>query len=56
LGVPAADVMWDASGTDNRVNEDNASYFPPMMPGNGWPSLLRHAYENVLNFLVEQLL
>jgi cytochrome c peroxidase len=56
LGVPAADVMWDASGTDNRFNEESASYFPPMMPGNGWPALLRHAYENILNFLVEKLL
>ncbi|MCA9926144.1 MAG: right-handed parallel beta-helix repeat-containing protein, partial [Anaerolineales bacterium] len=30
LGVPAADIMWDASGSNNRFNEDSASYFPPL--------------------------
>ncbi len=56
LGVGAADIMWDAAGTDNRFNEADASYFPPLLPGDGWPTLLRHAYENILNYLVENLL
>ena len=56
LGVPAADVMWDGSGRENRFNESGASYFPPMLPGEGWPGFLRRAYGNLLNFLVSQLL
>ena len=56
LGVEAADIMWDASGTNNRFNEADASYFPPLLPSNNWPTLLRHAYENILNYLVENLL
>lgn len=56
LGIPAADVMWDGSGHDNRFNEEGASYFPPLLPGDGWPGLLQRGYENILNFLVSQLL
>ncbi|MCA9973734.1 MAG: right-handed parallel beta-helix repeat-containing protein [Anaerolineales bacterium] len=56
LGIPAADVMWDGSGTDNRFNEEGASYFPNVLPGEGWPGFLRRAYGNVLTFLVGQLL
>lgn len=56
LGVPAADVMWDASGSGNLFDEDNASYFPPMLPGSRWPGLFRRSYENILSFLVTQLL
>lgn len=56
LGVPAADIMWDASGSNNRFNEPDASYFPPVLPSDGWPSLFRRSYENILNFLVSQLL
>lgn len=56
LGVPAADIMWDASGSGNTFNEDGASYFPPLLPGDGWPGFVQRAYNNILNFLVQQLL
>lgn len=56
LGIPAADVMWDGSGAGNTFNEESASYFPPLLPGNGWPGLLQRAYGNILSFLVGQLL
>lgn len=56
LGIPAADVMWDGSGTNNRFDEDSASYFPTLLPGSSWPGFLRRAYGNILTFLVDQLL
>jgi cytochrome c peroxidase len=56
LGIPAADIMWDGTGIDNRFNEDGASYFPPILPGDGWPTFFRRGYGNILNFLVSQLL
>lgn len=56
LGVPAADIMWDASGSGNTFNESGASYFPPLLPGQGWPAFVQRAYTNILNFLVQQLL
>ena len=55
LGIPAADVMWDGSGTENRFNETSASFFPNLLPGEGWPAFLRRAYGNALSFLVKQL-
>lgn len=56
LGIPTADVLWDGTGMNNRFNEDGASYFPPLLPGNGWPNFVRRGYGNILNFLVGQLL
>ncbi|MCP4415164.1 MAG: hypothetical protein GY805_00985, partial [Chloroflexi bacterium] len=56
LGVPGADVLWDASGGGNRFNEDNATFFPPLMPGDGWPGFAQKAYGNLLNYLVEQMM
>lgn len=56
LGVPAADIMWDASGSGNTFNESGASYFPPLLPGQGWPAFVQRAYTNILDFLVQQLL
>ena len=56
LGVPAADIMWDASGSGNMFDDPEASYFPPVLPSSKWPSLVRRSYENILSFLVNQLL
>lgn len=56
LGVPAADVMWDTTGSNNTFDEDGASYFPPALPSERWPGFVRRAYGNVLGFLVSQLL
>lgn len=56
LGVPAADVMWDTTGSNNTFDENGASYFPPALPSSRWPSFVQRAYGNVLSFLVNQLL
>ena len=52
LGVPVGDILWDGSGRDNRFDEQDASSFPPLLPGNGWPAFVRQAYGNVLNFVI----
>ena len=56
LGIPTADILWDGTGMNNRFNEAGASYFPPLVPGDGWPNFVRRGYGNILNFLVSQLL
>lgn len=56
LGVPAADVMWDTTGSNNTFDENGASYFPPALPSSRWPGFVRRAYGNILGFLVNQLL
>ena len=52
LGIPVGDILWDGSGRDNRFDEQDASSFPPLLPGNGWPAFARQAYGNVLNFVI----
>lgn len=52
LGIPVGDILWDGSGRDNRFDEQDASSFPPLLPGNGWPAFVRQAYGNVLNFVI----
>ena len=56
LGIPTADILWDGTGMNNRFNEESASYFPPLVPGDGWPNFVRRGYGNILNFLISQLL
>ena len=53
LGVPAADVMWDTTGSGNTFDEVGASYFPPALPGSSWPGLVRRSYENILGLFGE---
>ncbi|MCB8976162.1 MAG: hypothetical protein H6657_01905 [Ardenticatenaceae bacterium] len=55
LGIPTADILWDGTGMDNRFNEESATSFPPLIPGDGWPSFARRGYTNILGFLVDQL-
>jgi cytochrome c peroxidase len=52
LGIPVGDVLWDGSGVGNRFNESGISSFPPLLPGNGWPTFVQRAYGNILNFLI----
>jgi parallel beta-helix repeat protein len=52
LGIPAGDILWDGSGNNNRFNEENASSFPPLLPGNDWPRFVRRGYVNLLNGLI----
>lgn len=56
LGVPAADLMWDVTGSGNLFDEADASYFPPGLSGENRPAFLRRAYENILSFLVNNVL
>ncbi|RMH00366.1 MAG: hypothetical protein D6706_04010 [Chloroflexi bacterium] len=52
LGIPVGDILWDGSGNNNRFNEENATSFPPLLPGDGWPGFVRRGYGNILNFLI----
>lgn len=54
-GLPGADLLWDGSGWDNRWSEARASRFPPLLPGEDWPSPLRRAYWRLIG-LARQLL
>lgn len=56
LGVPGADILWDGSAWSNRFDQPGASFFPPLLPGSGWPEWVRKAYWQVLNFAVAQLM
>ncbi len=51
LGVPSGDLLWDTTGIDNRFDEQGASSFPPLLPGDGWPAFARNAYGNILGLL-----
>jgi parallel beta-helix repeat protein len=55
LGVPSGDILWDTTGANNRFDETNASSFPPVLPGNGWPVFLRNAYSSILGQLTAVL-
>lgn len=55
LGVPSGDILWDTTGANNRFDETSASSFPPVLPGDGWPALLRNAYSNILGQLTALL-
>ena len=48
-GFIGADLLWSTTGTGNRWDEANATRFPPMLPGSGWPGFLQRAYQRVLN-------
>lgn len=52
LGIPVGDILWDASGNNNRFDEIGASSFPPLLPSDGWPSIVRRSYENLLRFVI----
>lgn len=54
MGIPGADIIWDASGAGHRFDQPGASAFPPLLPGSGWPEFLRRAYGNILNVVVER--
>lgn len=50
-GLPGADVLWDARGYGNRVDEDGISTFPPLLPGEDWPEFLERPLFQIWNFL-----
>lgn len=52
LGIPTGDILWDATGAGNTFNEPDAEgVFPPLLPGDGWPTFLQKAWWQTLNFL-----
>jgi cytochrome c peroxidase len=55
LGIPGADVIWDGLGLNNRFDEPEASTFPPVLPGRGWPDWAYRAYYTILNLAIEQM-
>ena len=56
LGISGADIIWDGSGANNTFDQPGASSFPPILPKSSWPTFLHRAYDNILNFAVEQLM
>ena len=52
MGIPVGDILWDGSGQGNRFNEENATSFPPLLPGNGWPGFVQRGYGNLLNWVI----
>ncbi|MEZ4767722.1 MAG: parallel beta-helix domain-containing protein [Caldilineales bacterium] len=56
LGIPGADIIWDGSGANNTFDQPGASAFPPLLPGSNWPAFLHRAYDNILNFAIQNLM
>lgn len=53
LGIPGADILWDVSGWDVRIDEvESVSLFPPVAPSSAWPDLLYNLYWRALNVLI----
>lgn len=55
LGLYGADVLWDASNWSPRFDDQIEGAFPPALPATGWPVLLRRAYWQLLNFVINTL-
>lgn len=53
LGIPTGDILWDVSGGGNTFNEPDAKgNFPPLLPGDGWPTPVQKVYWQTLHFLI----
>lgn len=52
MGIPGADILWDVSGWDVRIDEENASLFPPLVPESSWPDWLYNIYWQLLNLVI----
>ena len=55
LGLYGADVLWDASSWSPRFDDSVAGAFPPALPATRWPAVLRRAYWQLLNFVINTL-
>ena len=55
LGLYGADVLWDASNWSPRFDDEIKGAFPPALPATGWPVVLRRAYWQLLNFVINTL-
>lgn len=52
MGIPGADVLWDVSGANVRIDEDEIAFFPPLVPTSAWPYFFYNMYWHALNFLI----
>lgn len=55
LGIPGADILWDVSGWNVRIDEPDAEPFPPLVPTSKWPNFFYTMYWRVLNFLISTM-
>jgi hypothetical protein len=49
-GLPGVDVLWDASGWDNRFDDAGARMFP-ILPSSAWPDVTKRAWWRLLQWL-----
>ncbi|MEK6256043.1 MAG: right-handed parallel beta-helix repeat-containing protein, partial [Chloroflexota bacterium] len=54
-GIPGADILWDVSGSNVRIDELEAETFPPLVPNSKWPTFFYNMYWNILNLLISAL-
>jgi parallel beta-helix repeat protein len=52
MGVPGADILWDVSGADVRIDQPGINTFPPIVPKPGWSAWAYNLYWNTLNFVI----
>lgn len=55
IGVPGADILWDVSGWNVRINQPEANIFPPLLPKSSWWDYTYKLYWHILNFLIPLL-
>lgn len=48
------DVVWDGSGADNTWSQPGATRFPPLLPDDSWPGVLRRAWSRLVSYLAER--
>lgn len=54
-GFSGADVIWDTRGFGNYIDEPGANVFPPIIPGENWPTPLERALFQILNTIGKNL-
>lgn len=52
MGVPGADILWDVSGGDVRIDQPGINTFPPIVPKPDWAPWAYNLYWNTLNFVI----
>jgi cytochrome c peroxidase len=45
------DLIWDGSGADNTWSQPGATRFPPLLPDDSWPGVLRRAWSRLVSYL-----
>ena len=52
MGLPGADLIWDASGANIRFDQPDASSFPPLLPTSRWSQFGYNLYWNALQLVL----